>query len=101
MNRIVAAIWAGMLLATVVGVVPVVVRLLRRALTAARNIERYTAEILTAGVGIAENTRHVAALKETRAVAPRLVATAQSIEQHAATIAAALGNTATTREDTP
>ena len=100
MNRAIAAIWAGMLLATVVGVVPVVVRLLRRALAAARNIERYSTEILAAGVGIAENTRHVAALKETRAAAPQLVAGAQSIEQHTATIAAALGNTAT-REDAP
>ncbi len=91
MNRIVAAIWSGMLLATVGGVVPIVVSQLRRGLAAARNIERYTAEMLTAGVGIAGNTAHVAALKDTLAAAPLLLAGAQSIEQHAGTIVAALG----------
>ncbi len=91
MNRVVGAIWSGMLIATVVGVVPAVVNLLRRALAAARNIERYSAEILAGGVGIADNTANVAALKDTIAVAPQLLAGAQSIERHAATIKVALG----------
>ena len=92
MNRIVDAIWGGMLIATVVGIVPIVVSLLRRALAAARNIERYTDEILTAGVGIANNTASVAALKDTLAAAPLLLEGAGSIERHAATVAAALAS---------
>jgi len=90
MSRIVGAIWTGMLIATVVGVVPAVVGLLRRALSAAQNIERYSTEILTSGVGIAGNTANVAALKETLAVAPGLLAGAQSIERHTAAIKRAL-----------
>lgn len=93
MNRGVGVVWTGMLIATVIGVVPAVVGLLMRALTAARNIERYSAEMLTAGVGVATNTANVAALKETLGVAPRLVAGAGSIERHAAAIETALART--------
>lgn len=91
MNRVIAGIWSALLVASGVAVVPVVVNLLARALAAARNIERYTAEILQGGVGIAGNTANVAALKDTLAVAPQLLAGAASIERHAATIEAALG----------
>ena len=98
MNRIVAAIWLSMLIATVVGVVPTVVNLLRRALAAARNIERYTDEILTAGVGIANNTASVAALKDTLAAAPLLLEGAGSIERHASTVVAALGSAGSNTE---
>lgn len=101
MNRVVGVIWTGMLIATVVGIVPVVVGLLRRALAAAGNIERYTAEILSAGVGIADNTAHVAALKETLAVAPGLLAGAGSIERHAAAIASALAPAGDDEEGRP
>ena len=101
MNRIVGAIWSVMLVATVVGIVPVVVGLLRRALAAARNIERYTTEILAGGVGIAGNTANVAALKDTLAVAPGLLAGAQSIERHAAAIKGALGATGDEAEAQP
>ena len=93
MNRVVTTIWSGMMIAAVVGVVPAVVGLLRRALAAARNIERYTAEILAGGVGTAHNTANVAALKDTLAAAPQLLAGAQSIERHAAAIKSALGAT--------
>ncbi len=93
MNRIVGAIWSGMLIVTVAGVVPVVVSLLRRLLAAANNIERYSADILASGVGIADNTAHTAALKDTLTVAPQLLAGAQSINGHAAAIARALGPT--------
>ncbi len=101
MNRVVGAIWSGMLLVTLVAVVPAVVGLLRRALAAARNIERYSAEILVGGVGIAGNTANVAALKETIAAAPGLLAGAQSIERHAAAIKSALGATAEGGEARP
>ncbi len=90
MSRAVTVIWSSLLIATTIGVVPVVVRLLSRTLTAARNIEQYTTEILNSGVGIATNTANVAALKETIAAAPQLLEGAEAIERHAAAIAAAL-----------
>ncbi len=92
MNRGVATIWIGMLAATLLAVVPAVVTLLTRALNAARNIERYTAEILTGGVGIAENTASVAALKDTLAAAPHLVTAATSLEANTARIEAVLSS---------
>ena len=90
MYRVIAAIWSAMLIATGFGVVPIVVALLRRTLGAARNIERYTAEMLDGGVGIANNTANIAALKETISVAPQLIAGAESLERHTATIETAL-----------
>ncbi len=90
MNRGVATIWWSMLIATCLGVVPVTVLLLRRTLTAAQNIERYTAEMLESGVGIANNTANVAALKDTISVAPQLLGGAESLVSHIATIEKAL-----------
>ncbi|MBA3417072.1 MAG: hypothetical protein H0U10_17770 [Chloroflexia bacterium] len=90
MNPVVAVIWWVMLVVTVVVVVPIVVGLLIRAVVAARNIERYTAEALRGGVGIAENTAHVTALKETIAVATGLLAGAESIQRSTAAIGEAL-----------
>jgi hypothetical protein len=101
MNRLVAAIWSGTLIAAVVGVVPTVIGLLQRALKAAQSIDRYTAEILTAGVGVAGNTASVAALKETRTVAPGLLAGAESIERHAAAIEQALADAGGATEEQP
>lgn len=96
MNRSVAVIWWGMLIATVVAVVPVTVSLLSRALTAARQIERYTADALEGGVKIAAHTANVSALKDTISVAPRLLTAAHHIEQHTAAIAGALAPTDST-----
>lgn|GEM_PF-3092218 len=90
MNRAIAAIWSGMLVATVVAVVPLAVNLLNRALKAAQQIERYTEEALDGGVKIAGNTANVVALKDTISVAPRLLDAASSLEQHTAAIASAL-----------
>ena len=90
MNKGVAAIWWVMLIATTFGVVPLVVAYLNRARKAAERIERYTADILTAGVGVANNTANVAALKDTIAVAPQLVAGAESLAHSAARIETAL-----------
>lgn len=94
MNRNVAVVWIGMLVATVAGVVPVVVALLQRALNAALSIERYTAEMLEGGVGIAGNTANVAALKDTIGAAPLLVGGAEALEKTTARIEAALANKA-------
>ncbi|GAC1348636.1 MAG: hypothetical protein NVSMB27_17180 [Ktedonobacteraceae bacterium] len=82
MNRGVATIWWGMLIATCLGVVPIAVVLLNRTLNAARNIERYTEEMLNSGVGIANNTANVAALKDTISAAPQLVGGAESLALH-------------------
>jgi hypothetical protein len=90
MNRAIGAIWISMLLATVLGVVPLVVSYLMRLLAAARQIEEYTGEMLRAGVGVAGNTANVAALKDTIAVAPQLLAGAESLERHAMMIETAL-----------
>ena len=91
MNPWIAVIWWVMLIVTVLVVVPMVVALLIRAVTAARNIERYTAEALAGGVGIAQNTANVAALQQTIAAATQLLAEAESIERSTATIGTALG----------
>ncbi len=91
MNPWIAAIWWIMLVAVVFVIVPMVVALLIRAVTAARNIERYTAEALAGGVGIAQNTANVVALQQTIAVATQVLAGAESIERSTAAIGTALG----------
>jgi hypothetical protein len=54
-------------------VVPLALYLLHRTLKAARWIECYARESLTAGVGIATNTSAIPALEQTLAVATSLV----------------------------
>ncbi len=83
-------IWAATLALAVFVVLPLLVNLLERARLAARNIERYTAEALIAGAGIAENTKATAALKDTIHVAGSLLESATAIDGHAAAIAAVL-----------
>jgi len=90
LNKSIAFIWWGMLIATVAAVVPIAVTLLSRALEAARQIERYTADALDGGVKIAGNTANVAALKDTIAVAPALLSAAASLEKNSAAIASVL-----------
>lgn len=84
------AIWIGMLVISVLIVLPVAVALLHRTLLAARSIERYFAEMRDAGVGIAGNTAAVPALDETIVVATEILATADALREHAGTIEAAL-----------
>jgi hypothetical protein len=79
-------IWWIMLVVAVVVVLPVVVWLLHRILTAARSIKSYTETTLEAGVGIVHNTASVAALRDTIAVATQLLESAKAIEEHAAII---------------
>jgi hypothetical protein len=83
-------IWIIVLAVAVLVILPLTVYLLQRALNAARNIERYLAEMRDAGVGIASNTQHIKALDDTIQVAGQLLATAGSIDEHAATIESAL-----------
>lgn len=101
MHRGVATIWIGMLVATVFGVVPAVVALLHRAFNAARRIEQYTDEMLTGGVGVANNTAHVAALKDTISAAPLLIGAAGELEHHTAMIEDALVHTASADGHSP
>jgi hypothetical protein len=66
-------IWGITLAVITLVVVPVALHLLHRTLKAARGIERYARESLTAGVGIANNTAAISALEQTLATAGSLV----------------------------
>ncbi len=79
-------IWWATLIVAVVVVLPLAVYLLHRTLMAARQIERYAARALEAGVGIAGNTENIAALEGTISTATGILETTQSIEEHTGTI---------------
>jgi hypothetical protein len=66
-------IWGATLAVITIVVVPLALYLLYRTLKAARAIERYARESLTAGVGIATNTAAIPALEQTLATAGSLV----------------------------
>jgi hypothetical protein len=72
--------WAGLVL-TLLVFVPLAVVLLHRLWRAAREIQLYAREALTAAAGIAGNTAQIGALDETIAVASQILAGAASIEQ--------------------
>lgn len=80
------AIWWTMVIVAVVLIVPLAVYLLHRLWRAARSIERYTAETLTAGLGIAGHTAAISALDQTVTLGGELGAAAASIRQHSAAI---------------
>ncbi len=88
-------LWIITLVIAVLFILPLVVYLLHRTLTAARNIESYLAEMRDAGVGIANNTHHIKDLDDTIAVATQLLSAAESIKEHTATI----GSTLTARAE--
>jgi AcrR family transcriptional regulator len=71
-------IWIVVLAVAVLIILPLTIYLLQRTLNAARNIERYLAEMRDAGVGIANNTDHITALDETIAVATQAVGDGRS-----------------------
>ena len=83
-------IWIIVLVVAVLVILPLTVALLQRTLNAARNIERYFAEMRDAGVGIANNTHQIPALDDTIAVATQLLETAGAIKEHAAAIESTL-----------
>jgi len=87
---IVYAIWWILLIVAIVVVLPVAVYLLHRLYRAARSIERYTAEALAAGLGIARHTAAVSALNRTVTLGSELGAVAGSIDRHSAAIEKAL-----------
>jgi hypothetical protein len=86
MSGLALTIWAVTLLIIAGVIVPLALILLGRALTAAQNIERYMADMLEAGKGIAGNTAAIPALDTTLATAAAMAPVAQDI---AATAAAA------------
>ncbi len=79
-------IWWATLIVAVVVVLPLAVYLLHRTLRAARQIERYAAKALAAGVGIAGNTENIAALEGTISTATGILETAHSIEERTGAI---------------
>ena len=76
-------IWAITLGIITFVVVPLAVYLLHRTLQAARSIERYTREMLEAGVGIANNTAAIPALEETLKTAGSLVEASKLLKARA------------------
>ena len=64
--------WIG-LIVTLVVFVPLSVWLLHRTWVAAKSIQRYADEALTAAAGIAGNTQHIPALDSTIAVGVSMV----------------------------
>lgn len=88
------AIWWAMLAVSGLVVVPVALTLLHRLWRATRSIERYTAEALAAGRGIAANTAGIVMLGETARLGSELGGVAGSIRRHAAAIEKALADRA-------
>jgi hypothetical protein len=87
-------IWWAMALVALVIVVPLTVYLLHRLGQAARSIERYTADALAAGLGIAGNTAAISALDQTVRLGGELGAAAASIRQHSAAVETTLAGRA-------
>ncbi len=87
-------IWIALLAVIAVVIVPLAVGLLRRALNAARNIEGYLADMLTAGVGVAGNTAAVPALDQTIDWAVAMKPVADEIEAKTGAVAALLAKRA-------
>jgi hypothetical protein len=85
-------IWSVLLVVAVVMVLPVVLYLLHRLWRAAHSIERYTADALAAGLGIARNTAAIAALDETVRLGGELGAAAASIRRHSAALEKSLAD---------
>ncbi len=78
---LVFTIWKIGLAVTLLVFVPLSVVLLHRLWRAARSIQIYAREALTATAGIAGNTGHIGALDDTIGVASTILGTAGAIEQ--------------------
>ena len=82
---VVDILWTILLVVTVL-LLPYIFYLLHSTWKAARNIQRYFAEMLEAGLGIAGNTEHIKALNDTISVASGMLEVAGDIDGHAETI---------------
>lgn len=87
-------IWTALLVVIAVVIVPLAVGLLRRALNAARKIEAYLADMLTAGAGIAGNTAAVPALDRTIELAVAMRPVAEGIDAKTGAVAGLLARRA-------
>lgn len=90
MPTTVFVLWWIALGVTLLLFVPLSVFLLHRTWVAARSIQRYAAEALTAAAGIAGNTQHIPALDTTIAVGGAMVAVAGRIASRLDTAATVL-----------
>ena len=81
-------------LALAVLMLPVVVHLLHRLWRDASHIERYAAESLAAGIGVAGNTQHIAALRTTIDTASGILGAAKAIDEHTGAIESLLAGRA-------
>jgi hypothetical protein len=88
------AIWIATLVIVALIVVPVAVSYLARALSAARAIERYLADMLTAGVQVAVHTSAIPALDQTIETAVAIKPVALAIEAKTAAVAGLLAERA-------
>ena len=79
MPSAVYVIWWTGLIVTLAVFVPLSVHLLHRTWLAARSIEQYAAQALTAAAGIAGNTKYIPALDSTIAVAGSMLGAAGGI----------------------
>jgi hypothetical protein len=87
-------IWIATLVVVALVVVPVAVSYLRRALVAARAIERNLADMLEAGAKIADHTGAVPVLDQTIGVAIGMKQVAQGIETKTGAVASLLATRA-------
>ncbi len=87
-------IWIMLLAVILLVIVPLAVGLLKRALKAARKIEAYLADMLTAGLGIAGNTAIVPALDRTIELAVAMKPVAENIEAKTGAVAQLLARRA-------
>ena len=87
-------VWQIVLVVAVLVIVPAAIILLQRTLNAAIQIRRYLRQMLTAGVGIAENTSSITALNDTIVVAGDMLETAAKLDEHSGTIATVLAQRA-------
>jgi len=92
-NAVYTIWWIG-LLVTLVVFVPLAVYLLHRTWRAARSIQWYAAEALTAAAGIAGNTKYVPALDDTIGVASQMLGVADGIVSKLDTAATVLAERA-------
>jgi hypothetical protein len=87
-------IWWTALILTLVVFVPISVYLLHRTWVAARSIQRYAADALTAAAGIAGNTQNIPALNTTIEVAGTMLPVAGAIVEKLDTAATVLAQRA-------
>ena len=92
-NAVYVLWWIG-LIVTLVVFVPLAVYLLHRTWRAARSIQWYAVEALTAAAGIAGNTKYVPALDDTISVAGQMLGVAGGIVNKLDTAATVLAERA-------